>query len=826
MKFRIKSKVIFYIILILYFIGSFHYNTCLLYAQEPEKKYDIVVVDDQMDFLPSSKTEYSDTMFVRFNLIDNKDTEYEERVLLLHETDSIEIDVKEYIGSNEEKRIPEYIPGSLKKLRTTENLSLNIREDITISLLIDRSGSINQSDIDKIKSAVKEFAEKIPEGRLFYSWFNDDISESYPVTLSNFDELDFSKSNKNTSLNNAIYTKLLEFDSTSKIPNVNYEENYKRNPKLTKGTRGNNYLIVLTDGKNDIIEIEKYRKDDFIAITEPQLISKIEEEKFKKNVDIFAIGFGDDNKAYDKEFLEMICRASGNPNGYFHSEKDSISAIFDQLGGKIAEEKYDYLIALRHPPGKRFYGQHRKITLHITSKQNSISAIGSFSYIKGDSKRPHRVGPGQPLYEILLLGLLTGIVVLLLVMIIIQLIIPMINNRIFIFQYVKKYKHAENELSKECQYCGDPLNPGEKVVVKCKHIVHHLCWKDFDHMCPEYGQNCNDGKEAYFDISDPFSRKNKIYYLSWVLFGLIGGFLSWLIFVVLKDWDFVYRIAEGLHKLIRPGEINDDYLLAFKDKIAPFLLVGALMGFFLSSFFMYVEEYRNKDLFVYGKIALRGVIGGLVGFISILIGCAILILINRPASGFLFDWIPWILFGMSIGYILSIRTTIVWKHGIIGGIISIIFCFIMIYVFAGELIEYATLVGFMIYGAGLGISIATVRSQSEHFFLKILQGKKSQGIIPVHKWMSYQGGHNEVYLGRGFACEIQLNWEQNNEEVAQKHAKMYINSRGMPVLVSLEKGKTTHFNNRFDMNTGKEYELFNGVKFQIGETVFQYIEKD
>ncbi|MCD4730165.1 MAG: VWA domain-containing protein [Bacteroidales bacterium] len=826
MKFSINNNYKVHIIHLICITGVLFGSFSMLYSQDQNEKYEIVVEFDQMDFLPSSKTELNDTMIVGFNLIDNRGTEFEERIITLSEKDSIQVDVKEFIGNNEEKRVPEYIPGSLKKLRTG-NFSHKIHEDITISLLIDRSGSINQNEMNNIRSAVEEFAENIPEGQLYYSWFHDDISESYPVTLDNFEELDFSKSNKNTALYNAIYTKLLEFDSASLIPNDTYEQDYQRNLKIASGTRGKNYLIVLTDGENDISKIDKYKNDDFEVIREPELIKKIEEEKFRKSVDIFAIGFGDDDTTYDKEFLEMICKASGNPNGYLHSKKDNISEIFDSLEEKIAREKYDYQLALKHLDGKKFRGNEREIELKIISpKPNQFSATGSFFYLKGEKYALQRVGPGPPLHKTLLLGLLIGIIVLLLVMIIIQLIIPLINNRIFIFQYVKKYKPAENEISKECQYCGDPINPGEKVVVRCKHIVHHLCWKDFDHMCPEYGQNCNDGKEAYFDLSDPFSRKNKIYYLNWALFGLIGGFLSWFIFVLIKDWDFIYRFADKLYIFFGPDELDEDYLLAFRFKIAPFLFVGFLMGFFLSSLFMYIEEYRNKNLFVYGKITLRGVIGGMVGFISILIGCVILILINRPASGSFFDWIPWILFGISIGYILSIKTTIVWKHGIIGGVISIIFCFIMIYIFAGELGEYATLVGFMIYGAGLGISIATVRSQSEHFFLKILQGKKSQGIIPVHKWMSYQGGHNEVYLGRGFACEIQLNWEQNNEEVATKHAKMYINNRSMPVLVSLVKGKSTHFNNRFDMNTGKEYELYNGVKFQIGETVFQYIEKD
>jgi hypothetical protein len=221
---------------------------------------------------------------------------------------------------------------------------------------------------------------------------------------------------------------------------------------------------------------------------------------------------------------------------------------------------------------------------------------------------------------------------------------------------------------------------------------------------------------------------------------------------------------------------------------------------------------------------LRGLFGIASGFLAFFIGSIILILINRP-NAWILDMIPWIFFGTSIGFIMSIKTTITWKQGVVGGLVSSIF-FLIIYALIKDFEDAAFLIGFMLYGAGLGISIATVKSRSEHFFLKIIAGKKNQDVIPVHKWMSSSGGHNEVYIGRAFACEIQMNWEKNNEDIASKHAKMYINSRGLPVIISLLKDKTVYFNDRFDLDVGKEYQLYNGVNFKIGQTVFQYIESD
>jgi hypothetical protein len=145
---------------------------------------------------------------------------------------------------------------------------------------------------------------------------------------------------------------------------------------------------------------------------------------------------------------------------------------------------------------------------------------------------------------------------------------------------------------------------------------------------------------------------------------------------------------------------------------------------------------------------------------------------------------------------------------------------------AGDIDYYALLIAFMLFGGGLGISIATVHLRAENYYLKIVQGKKNEETIPVHKWMSYQGGHNEVYIGRSFSCEIQMNWESKNPEIAEKHAKMFINNSNMPVIMTLDQEKITVYNDRFDMHISKEYELYSGVKFKIGNTVFQYFEKE
>lgn len=794
-----------------------------LSGQTPESDVFIEIVGKPE--IPKDGSQLSDTLSLKFNLYKHKGTKKEHRDLFLKNLDNVQVTATEVIGHDDKAKPPTFIEGSLKKLNQQTTDVGNIPSDITISLLVDRSGSIDEEEMNKIRTAIRAFVDNVPDGCLFISWFHDDISESVQITKDNFEDAQLITSNLNTALYNAIYTKLLEFDRKAEIPNLEYEKHYTRNMEIAKRNSLNNYLIVLTDGVDDVENIPKYNdlESDMEIISAAKLNSTL--KRYKNKVKVYTLGFGEDSDDFDEHALKRICSASGNPNGYFLATPDNILNDFKVRLTK--ELTPDYEIKFQNPIGKIYQGNIRTLTIDIIAPDSKFDrASGSVEY--GMCSKAHQCQVGNvSVWGDVLKGLIAGVVFLLVVMIIIQLIIPLIKNKIFNIKHIKKYKPGENEIRKECPYCGDPINAGEAVVMKCKHIVHKACWGDFGHVCPEYGQNCNEGKQDYFDISDPFSKKNKKYYLKWVLFGLISGFLSWFIYMILKDSGLVESLGKGTLDMISPNLSDDSIRALFVSKIASLLLIGSLMGLFLTGFFSYIEEFRQKNMAIMLKIVLKAFLGLLFGFISFFLGSIILILLNKSYTSILFDWIPWVLFGMSIGLLLSIKTTIVWKHGMIGGLISIIFCFFSLYFMADDLGYPALLIGFMIYGGGLGFSIATVRSSAEQYFLKILQGKKHEETIPVHKWMSFQGGHNEVYIGSGFVCEIQMNWEKDNPEIAEKHAKMFINSvRNVPVIVSLEEGKLTVFDDRTDMKPGQEYDLFNGNTFKIGNTVFQYVEKD
>lgn len=781
------------------------------------------------EFRQKNNMLHADTFSLEFRLYQHRGTPREKRISRLPLSDQIDFVLEEMIGGQRVAE-PQYVPGSIAYIESEDGIR---SDDITVSLLVDRSGSITAAEMRQIREAVEAFVDLLPDGSLFLSYFHNHFSPSYQITRENFQEAAdtlLTRTPFHTDLYNATITKLLEFDSTAVIPNQRIDENYgyiRTNELARRGTR-NNYLIVLTDGEDDSgvgyqFPNPKYHPLDpgMQVFTEYDVYDKI--EKYREQVTVFTIGFGAESADFNPQILQNMANASNNPHGYLYVDPGAILELFQEE--LIETLGPDYLAKFTNPPGKTFSGEERRLTVTLKDPTSNIEASSIVYYGFASITNPYTVHGEADVSRTLIWGGLAGIIFIMLVLIIIQLIIPLINNKVFNLKYIKKYRPSRGELKRSCPFCNDPIIENQPVMAKCEHVVHLNCWRDNDYMCPEYGQNCTRGKQNYFDINDPFSRKNKLFYLNWVFFGLIGGFLAWIAFNLIKDLPVFNTLAASLTESLTHRD--DPNRFNFIHKISPLLAIGISMGFFLSAFFAYVEEYRNINFLTFLKFVLRGVVGALIGFLAFLTGSAVLILIESPFTNYSHDWIPWLLFGSFIGISLSVKSTIDWLHGFLGGLFAIIFSFIVLYAFGQELGEYGYLVlviSFMLYGAGLGASIATVRSSAEQFFLKILNGPKEGLSIAVHKWLKSQGGLNEVYLGTSNACEIQMNWEKSGE-VAEKHAKMFMNQeKKIPVLVSLEKGKTTLLDQRVEMNPGKEYHLMNGTSFTIGDTVFNYYE--
>jgi len=311
---------------------------------------------------------------------------------------------------------------------------------------------------------------------------------------------------------------------------------------------------------------------------------------------------------------------------------------------------------------------------------------------------------------------------------------------------------------------------------------------------------------------------------------MISGLFIWIIFHLSSKVNLFPNFIDSLLAVFYPErlkesiegilQISNAAYTTFHSKIAGLLLAGILLGFILTFLFSYLNDFRLKKGKVLFSIFIRALMGALVGFVTFLIGSILCIALGKYNNVWWLDAIPWLLFGGSVALCLSVKTTIKWQDALIGGLISGIVSFLVLYT-TSFLPAFGVMFSFMLCSAGLGISIIARHHLAQKYFLKYKSSKKN-GEIAIHKWMNDSGGSNEVTIGKSNRCIIQMNWDDNNN-IPNLQAKLYIDpKRRTPMLKILENGMI------YDGRDGRKdelYQLKNNVKFRIGNTEFQYVEK-
>ena len=345
---------------------------------EEQEKYEIRIQDVEFINDPDNTNEVSETVTVKFNIFKLVEGQEGERYLDLSDKVDVQVLAKEYVKGKEERVKPLYVDGSLKRIGEHSSYETVIPEELYISVLIDRSGSIPEEDLLSVKSAIEQFARKY-RSKLYYSMFDEDITRSKLVTGS-ISSSDFSVSGKNILLYNAIYTKLMEFDSTKDILNYDIEKRsgYQRNKELISAEDGKKSIIVISNGKNQIENAGKIaRQTSYIPVWEPILINDI--ESYLNEVFIYTMSIG--RPPDDPEIFDMICKASGNLKGYYENvpaDPESILNVLQELGEKRPTENigYDYELKLKYDYFTIFTGEQRGFNLILKSGGEEFSTSG------------------------------------------------------------------------------------------------------------------------------------------------------------------------------------------------------------------------------------------------------------------------------------------------------------------------------------------------------------------------------------------------------------------------------------------------------------------
>jgi hypothetical protein len=488
----------------------------------------------------------------------------------------------------------------------------------------------------------------------------------------------------------------------------------------------------------------------------------------------------------------------------------------------------DFELQLVNNVGKIYNGT--QLSLQVIIAHDDKKAAGKIQYAIGSKELVIITGK---MYDDTFLAVMLGIIILFVAFFIMQVVIPYIIHRRTNFEkkYVKPYEPNDEDVVYEvCSYCQEPLEPGDLIVTKCPHKIHWNCWKENGYKCVEYGQNCKDGVQFHFDNKHPFDMKKSPYYLKWAMSGMIGGFFIWVIFFLSSKLSLFHGFIKILLNAFYPEKLKEDIegvmqisnvaQTTFQSKIAGLLLVGILLGFILTFLFNYINDFRQKKARVLFQYFLRSLFGAAVGFIDFLIGSIITILLGKYSNVWWLDAIPWLIFGGTIALCLAYKTTIKWKDAFIGGIISGVVSFFILYT-TSYLPAFGVMFSFMLCSGGLGISIIARHHLAQKYFLKY-KGERREGEIAIHKWMNDSGGSNEVSIGKSNHCVIQMNWD-TNDNIPEKQVKLYLDpKRRVPMMKALENGMIY---DRRDARKDDYLPLKNGVKFKIGNTEFQYIEK-
>lgn len=691
-----------------------------------------------------------------------------------------------------------------------------IPKESTISVLIDRG--IDSKNKELIYESVRNLVVSAPDSCVYISFFGEDVTATMLVNSRNYSEFreELMKSGNKKYFYGALYSKLLEFDAAKSALHPEYSFNSEIAHRAQKNPEKSS-MFVFVDGNemadlNDPVQYLDITKGVSDLKVKPTIYAfyYLSESNFDPNLELTLSGLtgGSTSMAF--------------PKGKYVSAEDE-SLILKEVGRAIEDQKYDYSLEYK-VSDKVFTGN-----VPFIAKWDGIT-VGESDYTIGSPENPwpQIQGDTADIFIKIMVALLVTLLTIVFFIIIMKVIVPYIKGKSFSMKYYKRYEPEEGIGKRLCSYCKQPIEPGESIVCRCKHIIHVRCWKDNDYRCAEYGQNCTIGIQEHVDWKNLFSRES-LRESRQAISGIMAGFISWIVYELIGR-GILPGMALDISEMFITDESKRMMLLeACTSKVESFFAIGLILGFFLSFVFRFNDEYRKKNATIYMRIIGFSLLSSLIGFLAFAFGgvilCMLVSLINSPGIPWYCSLPAYVLFSVCVSLSLTIKTSIPVKSAMLGGLCSVVIGFIVLYCTGNSNHPWITmLLDFVIYGGGLGASLVTVRMLAERYFLVIQNGPRKGVRIPIHKWMNAIGGGNKVVIGMTGDCEIQMNWEKSNK-VAKEHAILFIDrNKSMPMIKP--QAPNVIYNSRVELPVRRSTPLSNGDTFKIGDTVFLYEETD
>ncbi len=444
-----------------------------------------------------------------------------------------------------------------------------------------------------------------------------------------------------------------------------------------------------------------------------------------------------------------------------------------------------------------FMGRERRYTV---SDVNDPSGEASFRSIsKGSFNEPIHLGSNQG-FQAYLLPTLIGLALVGGLLAVFYFVIPLIRRRRFRQVHVQPYAPRSGRQVLD-PMTREPIPPGEPVVNICSMVVPLRTWRDCGDQCPHYPGCTNNnlqcdgsgrGQSLNFFALHGLNRR-----LNWIWFGTLGGFAGWILYALLRGLgeQSINEVVTGLTGYDNATSLIGDALL------------GACFGLGLTLFLTIMAERSESRRMSVRRILLRTLIGGVAATAAFTVGF-LLLESGITRSPILAAAVAWVMFGVALGLVLSLRSTIEVKRGVIGGVLAGVAGFAVFTLFgrwlSGDL--EAKVVSLLVTGAILGFVLDTVVKLAENYEIEYITPSNYRRRVPLSKWLKNEWA---IMIGTQPGSQVYVKWP--DEEVLPEHAQIRLDG-GRVYLVP--QGETLV--NGHIISDQKRTQLENGDLIQLG----------
>lgn len=527
----------------------------------------------------------------------------------------------------------------------------------------------------------------------------------------------------------------------------------------------------------------------------------------------------------DLDIMRMLCQSSGGDiltDLDYYKMEEGILGAFDK-------QHNDYVVNLENPDGKFYFGSMRYLTLNFYNQKDSLIASAVKEYTLGSIYDPVLIG-NYSQRSISIQGVALALLLLLLIYLVFQLLIPYIRERLFEKKHMAFYTGPNMSLNSikipdSCYYCKAPFKIGDRIVAKCSHVMHEGCWKENGYHCPEYGRNCPEGSH-YYNPQNLFDRKNTFYYLDWILMAVVAASICWFIYVAFHHTSFYNQLDRFAILLlgandagVSPLSPENTSIISARMYHTPYFACSIV--FFLTFGISMLTSHSRRWYQTLLDHFLRALVATLLTFIVFAIANVCFIAAGIYDGLLILDCIPWTMAALIIAFFSTSHSRLKmgkndWiKTAAVGCASTVLWD---IYTNLQTVGQVMILLGvFILFAVGISLCLARFMPKSDHYFLHV-NGPIKEMDIALYKWLRASQGA-VVTIGKSVNCSLQLTWDLKSE-IEPVHASIFL--KNDTVRLKSEDGIILMDGKKLVQK--KEYILYHGSTFQIGQTHFRFEE--